>query len=736
MSVRRLLPIVFAVAFAGSSSAAELVLAPRFHSSVTPPARFVVHLRPVNGGAELVQSVAATGDSIPAETGAWELRAEAGGYYSAPISTEVTASSSAVTIDFYPAVLLRGTLQTGKGDRPRELTAEVRPVVRADERQETPNATVTCRMNGDRFSCLVPAGLVDLRIGAPGFVPFYRWNVDAPPSQLELGAVALKRGSSFTGDVAYDEKSLPLNRVRVIAKRDSSASVALRERLALDTAVASPNARGRFSMPLAPGDYIVQAALDGLVSDARPVHVVDGSEAQLREPLILHPPRRLTLHADPPLGPGGKPWFVRLMKQDRNGVIESSIHDVVSLTGEWQRAALAPGSYVLVLSRIASDDDAWFRQNVEMSGDTTVDAHITYAKLIGQLTIAGKPLDGAHLTLTSVADQREVRLRSRADGSFPAIVPAVPDGRWTVDIRCDKPFVRRTVEVTVTPEGERHVAHVAIDLPGTTLAGVLVDRRGELQREGLVDVEFSDGTRTQIEVQDGSFSIVGATPGTILLQARTATAATRHPVEVELRESNDLQPLQLEVAPFGVFEGVVESADGAVSEAVFSPLQIDPRGAVVARLPVDPDGHFRVPIAPGSNDFFLLVSAPGYAARILRPVAQPDPPAPVFLSPLGGSLHLNIGRSDRYMPFLIHDRALFPALPMTWVIGGSASGSAGVQHRNLDLMEPGVYALCWFRAEEVALAATRAVPADPARCSSGVLAAGATLTLDSSPAPE
>jgi hypothetical protein len=735
--MRRLLLIVLgALLLPGEVRAADLRLTFRMHpatAAVTGAAS--VHVTQGDHQTARTARVAAEGGLIAGlEPGLWQVTAELPGYFAVPGSVLLTEDVAVLVVDVYRTATVTGTLQMSSGSKvPRQLEAEVRPSP-ADPPQDLPKAVVACDLRDSTFSCVVPAGLLDVRLSAEGFVPLYKWALAAPPSgTAALGKLTLQRGSSVTGRVLNgDRRPLSASKIQVKVSRDASLPAVLKERIELADTMSHPNERGLFSFALSPGDYVVQAVAPGLISDARTIHVVDGKEAELREPLMLKPPRQLTIHASPPLAPGGKPWHVSLTKHDLSGVTEASITDVMPASGEWKRGGLVPGHYAVSLGRIS--EDSWFQQEIDIDADTSVDANVRFVRVAGQISLAGKPLE-AHLRFTEAAEGREILLRSHPDGTFPSMLPETSDGKWNVQITSEKPYVHRSVTITAAPEPPSSIAHVSIELPGTMLAGVIVDQEGHVEPRGLVDVQFSDGTKSQIEVEDGTFALNGVAPGTLIFQAHTRTASTRKPLAIDVADSNDVQDVRLEVAPTSLFEGIVQTLEGPVSEAIASPLPLDPRGGVVARLGVEADGHFRVPVAPGSSEFFLLVAAPGYAARVLRPAVQSDPPVPILLSTLGGTLVLNASNSKDYVPYLVHDQAMFPAMPIVWVAGGSRAESNGVRSRTIDLVEPGSYALCWYRDDEVAAAAAQRSPVSADRCTSGFLAPHATLTLEMKPAP-
>jgi hypothetical protein len=684
----------------------------------------------LDGNVQRTEHLTAKGGHIAdLPPSAWQLTVAGTQLYAAAatVASSGLDETSSVEIELYPAALLTGALQVSRGEKPvQHLTAAFQPSP-ASASQDIPSGTVDCNVRDGKFECVVPAGTLDLSLRAASYIPLYRWELAASRGKpVMLENISLKHGSSLTGRIATGGALGKLDDVRVHVTRDTSLPPDMKTRLALQASSVIPNARGFFSFVLAPGDYLVDATAPGLISDTRQVRILEGREAELSAPLVLQPPRALTLHTTPLRAPGNTQWLVTLDKLDRDHGVEREITDEVSTTGEWKRAGLVPGHYLLQLSRIHGD--AWFTRELDIDGDTNVDAAMQFVKVSGRLTLGGHPF-AAQLAMSDDAGERRILLHSLADGAFRAILPDVAAGKWNVAVSAEKPYLRRVVAVTVKPEGERHIAHVEIELPGTTVTGEVVDREGKLVYPALIDVIADEGTMHQVESEDGTFSVTGLAPGRVSFRARTRSGSTRSIVSLDVTDTNDSQPVRLEIAPEGVFEGVVQTMNGPLSDATVSPLQIDVRGSTIGRLPVEADGRFTVAVAPGANEFFLLVAAPGYATRLLRPVVQRDPPLPLFLSTLGGTLTVEVPDSRELLPMLIHDRAMFPALGAMWVSGGAQQVIPGGRRGTIALIEPGVYTLCWMNENDVAAAAARADAGADSRCKSGIVPPNGTLTL-------
>jgi hypothetical protein len=55
-------------------------------------------------------------------------------------------------------------------------------------------------VNRETWKCKVPAGVLDLRFQAPGFIPRYLWGVQVQPNgTVRPGRLELRRGSAVQG---------------------------------------------------------------------------------------------------------------------------------------------------------------------------------------------------------------------------------------------------------------------------------------------------------------------------------------------------------------------------------------------------------------------------------------------------------------------------------------------------------------------------------------------------------
>ncbi|HEX7154912.1 MAG TPA: hypothetical protein VF618_25755 [Thermoanaerobaculia bacterium] len=666
-------------------------------------------------GKMVTVTAAVTPDGAAAEVelepGLWELTPRASGWWAPPSVVRIEASTATVALPLFPAGILRGTVEVPAGSSPRELTVHFQPLPGAGP-ATAPGGVLTCPIEGRTFACELPAGRFDLALRIQGLASLHRWEQTlATARPLDLGRLRFERGASLTGKVVFEERRdrpKPAEQPKVTIELTPASLTMMtddaRHRAAVRRVVATANARGLFHLNAPPGRYVVQARAGALLSDAPEVTLLDGREAQLRQPLVLARPRTLTLQVTPPVDLTGKPWSVRLQKLDRFNVLLSEVTATLPETGRWVREAIAPGGYRLEIGR--SPDDSWYTETLDLTTDVDHHARIRSSFVHGTITLGGKPLE-AQLTFTS--DRAWVPVVSDANGEFRVLLPFAAEGTWpVVKIVALQPAVQRTLnDVRVVRDSDDALPRIEIELPGKSLRGVVVNREGEPQPHALVHVEGS-GDFAEFEAEHGAFEAAGLLPGTYALRAFTRDAETEGFVEVTLEDDTEAAPVQLVVLPSTRVHGTIMSAAGPVSGAAIAMLPRENRGIAGSPRPVEADGSFDFRVSAGTADVFLSVVAPGYAWRLLRVPVQREP-LPVAMESLGGTLVVEPG--DRRDLWLLHGGAFLAARGLGYFAGATAEGTRFV----VDSAESGEYALC-------------DAPSG-GRCSRGVLARGGTVVL-------
>jgi hypothetical protein len=175
--------------------------------------------------------------------------------------------------------------------------------------------------------------------------------------------------------------------------------------------------------------------------------------------------------------------------------------------------------------------------------------------------------------------------------------------------------------------------------PGT-VTGTLVSRTtgeglagatAELFVEGDVTTPVSSAATDD----DGAFTFSSLGAGTYLLRlsgsgvnqiwyGNTPTPEDSTPIEVELDDTETLEPIQIGGIPVPI-EGTVAIDDpSGVTIALLAPGQADPNSpGVVATVEVGPDGTFVLPDVPSPGEYVMVISKPGFATETRNVVLQP-----------------------------------------------------------------------------------------------------------------
>jgi uncharacterized protein (DUF2141 family) len=667
----------------------------------------------------------AAGGMIALDEGLWELTATAPRWWSRSATLQVAAVPAELAMPMFRTVVVRGSVDIPTVN---ELTIGFAPPP-AVPPSAIPAAAITCPIAEKRFACSVPAGLLDLTFRAPGYVAVYRWN-EKLDTDRDAGIIKLRKGSSFTGTVAFAERQ-PKNApaITVAVWRDSAGAQNENQkaRVALARQTTTPTSRGFFHFALAPGDYLVEATAEGgLRSERRNVRVLDSRESQLRAPLVLERPHALTLRVDPPTAPYGKPWSATLVLKDRSGVVESEVRGEVPRNGEWRHEGLFSGQYALAIGR--SEEDAWYAATIDVAGaDVSHDAKIPLTHLSGKVTLAGKPLR-TNLWFTK-PNGTKAGILSRADGTFgPILMPDTPDDIWpSVEVECEEPYVRRTFTNVKLTKRDDENRELILEVKGATIFGDVVDTNGVVQTRALITATTADRKVVQIESESGAFVFNAIAPGRLALRANTPDGSeTAGATNVDVVDDERTE-VHLVVKPGIVIKGVVRSLiAGPVGGAGIASVSLDHWADFLGQITSDEEGRFRLQFAPGTRSAVVSVTAPGYAYRMLRLAPQPEP-VPVFVETTGGTLVLAPPEkaTEGTMPYVIHAGAILPLRVAAWLGGADADASGRV---TIGLAEEGAYSLCSLTTSEIAAAADGWRPAE--RCSSGLLARGGSLALN------
>ena len=153
-----------------------------------------------------------------------EFEARAGGYWSAPERWD-RSEGGEIRLRVFRTGIVSGAVTVATGaSPPTSLWAEFEGTPDAPA-PRIPRGRAECPVVESRWSCALPEGVLDLRLGHDGYVPAYYWGLELRRErQLSLGSLSLKRGSSLVGFLFEQDGVRPAAQCRVeLATRHGAA---------------------------------------------------------------------------------------------------------------------------------------------------------------------------------------------------------------------------------------------------------------------------------------------------------------------------------------------------------------------------------------------------------------------------------------------------------------------------------------------------------------------------------
>lgn len=642
---------------------------------------------------------------------------------------DASVPGSAVTLDLWPGAWIEGKLIPPAGEQPpRNLQARFAP---APGVVGPPAVLQSCAVvESGAFRCKVPAGSLDVRLRAEGFVTHYRWGIEvARGKEYRLGELRLARGASVVGSVVAEDGSALTAAAKVVLEPAGLASpVEGRYPRAAQLRREAPvNDRGFFHLDgIEPGVYAVTASQPPFGAATATARVLAGLEAELAQPLVLTRPEALTVQVQPPHDPWGDPWRALLYRSDRRMQRGERVREArLELDGFLKLEGLPRGSYLLAV--LGPGGAPWALRPLELGEEPMpVTVEISAVQVEGRVTLGGEPL-AAKIWFGGRFGGVQAELASDEDGRYAGLLPR--PGEWRVEIAADEPRARATLNrIAVQPRPSESVAEVDLELPDTKLSIEVVDDTDRPLPGALVSIECLDPRHAPCLAQertdgDGQLTLLGLAAGLHLAQAEVGAGLASDEVSVTLREQANEPPLRLRVRKLRTLRARVTSGGSPVPGArvlLFpdptpSPgggfTLTDARGEVEARLP--PEARFVV----------ALVQAPGLAFSFGRLPVPAQDPLLLALQPMGGTLRIRApvpDRATRPVAMLRHAGAELPVLVVqTLSPEATASGVLG-EEILIPNAEPGAYELC-------PVAAGAGEPAGG--CVAGLLVLNGTLEL-------
>jgi hypothetical protein len=589
----------------------------------------------------------------------WEVRADAEGWWGAPVTAGVVAAPATVALDLWPACELRGIVTVPEGEKappsvavhfatsnPAVLRGRIIVVAEADK---PPFGDLVCPVKERRFSCTIAAGTLDVKLKAAGFVPHYLWGKELPAHGVaDLGALALKPGASLAGTVVTTEGPADPGTCELRLKPLEAGMPKLDEmdRARARVTTTRADARGFFAFDgLAPGAYTLEARQPGFATAVRaPIRIEPRAETELPDRLVLERPLTLSVEIRPPLDPADNPWTVQVLtwKAGVPGEMRDVFKQTASRQGTLEKKDVGAGAYVAIL--FDRDGQAYLRQEFELSVTSPpLVLEIRPVPMSGTVTLGEEPL-AATLVFGGNSGPK---LHSDKEGAFSGVLPR--EGAWSVQVTASDPPVSRTLRrVEVELNRDLGKAELELRVPNSRLTGTVVDDGGQAVRNATVRLLHKEAVETEsaLSGDGGRFEFRGLAGGRVMLSAEDFTQGRQRyssDAQVEVSEDGAVPDVRLVLrrADELVLTVMTESGEPVAGASVWPMGDPSRPGALgFPTAATDALGTVHIPLPRDVERLAGVILAPGYAFQAFDVTLQKDRKASVAVTPLGGTLRL------------------------------------------------------------------------------------------------
>ena len=476
---------------------------------------------------------------------------------------------------------------------------------------------------------------------------------------------------------------------------------------------------------LAPGEYVVSAALADFSSEEVHVRVLPAAQIELIQPLLLQKPKQLDVIISPALDPFGERWTVRLMRLI-DGRVEIVTESQAGEGGKWAGRGLRVGDYDVDV--VAAGQYSWHTARITI-GDTDVHlpVDISAGRVRGSVTLGDRPVSAGTVHLGGMSGRIRHTVTTDGDGRFDTFAPAaLANGRqWTVEVEAEHPSIHQKLEVTADVDGGEHV--LAIVLPDLRIAGRVLDDDGSPAKHAMINIREADPEAMLRQIsaaETGEFVVSGLDEGQYQLQANAFMKESRA-LTVSLREDEEAPPVELVLQPNAQLAGRVVSAFGPVEGVKLWVHPTDVAYSSVRSAVTRADGTFAAILTPGTREADVLIAAPGFGLGLFH-LRIENRPLTITVDQSSGTLRLVLPalRHPLFAQALLRHNgaATGPrALVGNWgtrIVRDEADGAELV----VPMVDPGEWQLC--------------LPSnggEPPVCQSGYVAPGGELTLRTIP---
>ncbi len=682
-------------------------------------------------------------EALDLEPGTWLFELSREGFWSDSRAVQIEKGGNPVELDLWPTGTIKAIVQSPQGEKPpARLTVHFAPVPSKGHREMGPTGMIHCPVLGTSWRCEVPAGRLDLRLGAAGYVSLYRWGAEvAPTRELDLGRFEIRRGNSVLGWVETEIGETAVDTqivLRPLSLRRHRNAVS-RERMERLEQTAQTNDRGFFHIDgVRPGKYVLEAKKQAFAPARATVEVINGEETIIANPsLMLKKAIRVEVYVDPPVPPLGEEWLIEVKQVDQQsqtiGVLDQA---VVSASGFWSHDSVPPGRYWFRIT--TEDDSSWFAEIKEVGSNTpAVFIEIPVIEVRGEVLWGREPLP-ATVRFGGEYGPVQVALQADEEGRFAGLIPR--PGTWKVEVTGKEAPVQRTfskLEITRKP-GKTH-AEIEIRIPDTKLEVLVVNDSGVPVPDALVTLQSHEEVEPAVSEQsnaEGVCQIAGVPPGLATVSAKASLRGTRLASEemaINLTDDGETSRVRLVLRPQTKIRGRIVADGLGIPGARIKAEPVNVRGLLIPLQVTDADGNFEAFISFYTSEFFLSVAAPGFAFRFLRLPVDPEVPLVIPVSKEGGTLIVDVppwqssGARDIPPVFLYHEggREALGYLRSWAEFGEPIQGEGNTYH--MPRMEPGEYTVCLTHPANLITAVPGPGPGD--RCAGGYLPAFGELRL-------
>lgn len=648
----------------------------------------------------------------------WHVVADCKGHWSPPAVLAVDAGGGSVSLQLLPTGRLEGEIRQLPGPAQVQqvgLRFESAPDESGSSSTELTRHEVQCPVTDDRFACEVPAGTLDLRLRARGFISRYFWSVELLPARsLKLGTIELQPGASVVGWVEIPARDFDLSATAVtLTPMETTLARASSELLRRDALrfTETINARGFFSFEgVAPGGYRLEVRHPNYATAVFvPLDVFEAAETEVHS-IRLSEPAALDVIVQPAQHPFRRPWLLRLQRESEVPGNFDLAAEGPSMSGTFHAKGLDPGKFLVEV--LGPKGSRWAQEELVVGpGGNELRIELPFVRIEGSVRFKDEALAGADVWFGGRRGRQRISYVTDDEGKFYAFLPRKKS--WLVDVVSRDPKIEtRFTDVAPETHPGKPWLQILLEIPDTRLEG-RVRRVDEGPVQGAIvralPGQGVEGDLTSLIVgEEGTFELQGLTPGQWWLQAQLSekgrTAWTGGNRSVNIPKGEPPPSIELLLREVWTVEGQVFSTSGVPvpgAEIHARPVYPVP-GVVPDFLPhtvVGASGEFELDLPAGSVQAILTVLPPGFTARQIIIEAHRDGPVMIEVDTIGGTLVLE-GFPDRQLdpdtppPRLFAGHSMDVSALAPWAVAFGGGFDSDTRRLVLPRIEPGMYTLC------------------------------------------